>query len=309
MRAVAAAIATVIIAITVTAAVPAFAEDRDARDGIPSRGTPRVLAAQFELDAEPVGWLSPRRWLFRLFCAEAGAVDAITVVLSHEIDESTLRSRGRQFVVHTRLGRRLKPNCSRLRPADEENEDRSVQLYGDFGSATDPPERVEITGALLTEPDVNGHAHNLLGLQSPALQSPTVGPVLLLAEILSAEEVEHSDRPDEENCPRARTAQVLRVVWSGAVSQRAHRRRSWPRGAGEELGAAQYARIHIALQKLDETTEIVSPFYVGDRDDEDNNNDLCLEFEGAPLRVEVEANTVTNRAGVWNPLTRISLSN
>ncbi len=259
---------------------------------------PTILGAHFETDEDSVGWFSdwllPRHWAFRFACTEGGRVDTLRVVLSHEVDESTLERNGKQFLVSTRSGRRLEPSCARIPEGVGEDEDRTLLLYGELGNANDPPYSVIVARELLSEPDENGVVHDFAGLRALQPEEAVEGPKLVFAERIDEDELELSKRPGEAHCPRLETRQAIRLTWSGAVVP-----------SNFDLDADTYlSRFHVVLQKNEDSTEIVSPFYIGDHDDNDNNSELCLDREEEVLRVEVDAGAVYGLTGAASPRTR-----
>lgn len=284
------------------AASVAVAQQGDAGFSAPDQAhellAPKILGAHFEMDEESVGWFSdwllPRHWAFRFACTEGGRVDTLRVVLSHEVDESTLERNGKQFLVRTRSGRRLEPSCARVPEGVGEDEDRTLLLYGELGNANDPPYSVIVARELLSEPDENGVVHDFAGLRALQPGEATDGPKLVFAERVSEEELELSKRPGEEHCPRLETRQAIRLTWSGAVVP-----------SNFDLDAEAYlSRFHVVLQKSGDSTEIVSPFYIGDHEDNDNNSELCLDRDEEVLRVEVDAGAVYGRSGAASPRSR-----
>ncbi|MCP5432998.1 MAG: hypothetical protein H6923_06980 [Alphaproteobacteria bacterium] len=264
---------------------------------------PAILSAYFGLDEASVPLVHP----FRLTCADGDRIDGLPLVLSHEVDQATIEPQ--DFLVHTQSGKTLQPNCATTNPAGEEDEDRTVLLLGELGDwPSDPPVSVEIVGEVLSEPESDGTVRSFKGLVSPAIPPYTDGPMLVMAEIVPNEERELSEAEGGPNCPAGRTLTIVRLIWSGGVSQFATDTSGFPPGRGAELGPAQYGRITVDLLQANGEVVKIHPFYVGDRDDGDNNNDLCLDRNGVPVAVAVRAKTVTDPMNDWNPATEIEIS-
>ncbi len=267
-------------------------------------GEPRILSAYFGIDDLPISDNAAPRGQR---CQVDGDLDGLPIVLSHEVDQDTLEPA--HLSVVTQSGARLTPVCAMMAPAQEENEDRTILMLGEFGTAeSDPPVRVEIVGPIMTEADGAQGAVSLQGLASPAVTDVADGPFLVFAEVMPAAEWEVSDTSDGPDCPADTTAQILRLTWAGGITQEATEPGLYPPGRGDELGPEQYARIHVVLAGPDGSERMANPFYIGDRSDGDNNNDLCLDDAGTPLRVRVEAGTVTDPGNDWNPETEITVS-
>lgn len=261
---------------------------------------PRILSAYFGLDEAALPLTHP----FRLSCGDGDSIDSLPIVLSREIDQRTLEPS--DFVIRTRSGRSLQPNCATLNPAGEESEDRTILLLGELGDwPADPPLEVEIVGEVLTEPAEDGSVVSLLGLVSPEPPPYPEGPTLVFAEPVAEADWELSESEGGPDCPAGPTRSILRIVWSGGVTRRADPPAAFPPGAGEEPGPDEYAHITVELETTDGETIRVHPFYIGDRGDGDNNNELCLKEAGRPLSVGVTAQTVTDPANDWNPDTQI----
>jgi len=269
----------------------------------------RILSAYFGLDDQLIG--PPRIGLKR--CSKDDRIDGMPLVISHEINPTTLDPR--DFVVVTALGERHIPNCAQLEPAADDNENRTILLLGELGdSESDPPRYVEIVGEVLTEPNGGGPAKSLRGLQSPDVIQLQEGPRLAWAGVIAESRATFSDSPGEMDCPRNRTAQVLRATWTGGVTQHLPDGSAWPQGdrawpgSGDELGEAEYARFHVMVRDAAGDVRVVHPFYIGDRWDGDNNNDLCLAIDATPILIEVLIGTVTDPGNHWNPHTVIVVS-
>jgi hypothetical protein len=206
------------------------------------------------------------------------------LVLSDEVDQSTLDAV--DFRVGRRSGKVTTPDCASLRPADEENEDRTVLLVGDLGAKDDPPVWVSIVGPLQGEHGdlTRARTDNVVPLGS--------GPSLAYAERLSQSEAEVGTASD---CP-AGTRQVVQVVWEGGVSA----------PSGTDPGDTARKRDHVTVQDSSGTRQVV-PAALGDLGDSDNVHDLCLDTDALPLSVSMEAGTLAAPAGDLNPATSVAV--
>lgn len=265
------------------------------------RGEPQILSAYFGLaDAEiPRGNL--RQHLMGSICGVDGKLDGMPLVVNYEIDQRTLQAR--DFLITTESGLSYRPRCAQLAPANEEDEDRTILLLGNLGSSSDQPKSIEIVGRLMTEADDNGVKHNLRGLRSPSPVRLDLGPALVAAEPVSL-----VNRPIGEQECDGNTKQIIRLIWNGGVTQFNTNPNVFPPGAGEELSEPQYARIWVTVIDTNSETRLVNPVFIGDRDDGDNNNELCLDTADRAMSVFVEANTVTDPGNDYNAETFVEVS-
>ena len=93
-----------------------------------------------------------------LLCNQPGSqLDGMPVNFKFPLDVSSLSET--DFEVVDRLGNIHTPNCVSLAPANENGENRSVLLLGEFGTAvTNPPVEVRVTGDLFTTDTISGES-------------------------------------------------------------------------------------------------------------------------------------------------------
>lgn len=248
---------------------------------MPESESPRILSAFFGLDdALP--------WRVVFICRRGVGKDGMPIVFSHEIENETLTPNS--FRVTTKNGAVHKPDCATLWPANEENEDRTVLLIGQFGSVKDdPPVRVEIVGDLRTEQGINFRG---LWADVTPLES---GPFLVYAQVVPLDPKEGDFLGRGGPCPIDSTKQVIRITWAGGVRA----------PSGEELSDAQLKSIIVTVQNVEGVETVVHPFALADLRDQDNNIDLCLNSSGTPVKVSVVAGTVIDPRGDLNPETEV----
>ncbi|MEO1474070.1 MAG: hypothetical protein AAFS03_09055, partial [Pseudomonadota bacterium] len=164
-----------------------------------------LLSAFFGLD-------NALPFLARLICRGAPGMDGMPVILSTEIDHTTLQAG--DFRVTTASGAIGQMTCVTLLPATDGGELRTVLLVGDFGDAeTDPPMSVEVFGHLHSIDgtlDFHGARVDVTRLAS--------GPSLVMAEIADPTAPDlglGQRRTDGDDCPSEGIAQAVRVVWAG----------------------------------------------------------------------------------------------
>jgi hypothetical protein len=228
-------------------------------------------------------------------CPHAGGADGMPVIFSTEVDAATMQAG--DFRVTTQSGQVGQIYCVTLGPALDPGEHRTALLVGEFGSAaTDPPARVEIVGNLLSIND----ALNFKGA-SIAVTPLAPGPTLVLAEVVPESQWNlgrpGGPRGTGSGCPAAGTRQVVRAVWAGGVTV----------AGGQEAGDAERALYRVTLRKADGGEVEVVPFALADLGDGDNNHMLCLDVDGAPVRVSFPAGHLADPNGDFNPDTSVAL--
>ena len=226
----------------------------------------RLLSAFFGLDNK-LPFRSNR------FCLGASGQDGMPVVFSHTLNTETVNES--DFEVETRSGEVYSPICVTLRPADDEGENRTVLLIGEFGNAeTDPPERVSIVGDLHSDSE-DSKPLNFKGLYTDVIPLDS-GPALILAERVPREVWSKERRGTM--CPDS-SRQVIRVTWTGGVRL----------PNGNELGETERSLYRIELEGENDRRLSLQPDYLADLEDRDNNHLLCLDSEFPAISVSFPA--------------------
>jgi hypothetical protein len=135
----------------------------------PQDESSELLSAFFGLDSE-----APFTSNF-FVCRGAAGQDGMPVVFSHELDLTTLQAG--DFKVVRSDGIEGELTCVTPAPAFDSGEYRTMLLIGEFGSSSNQPERVEITGNLLSSDNrinFKGKAIKVIPLED--------GPSIVLAE-------------------------------------------------------------------------------------------------------------------------------
>jgi len=251
------------------------------RPGAPPRGA--ILSAFFGLDrslriAIAASWA----------CRGYPGTDGMPLVLSHEIDPSTLDRE--DFEVTAASGERGSIRCVSLRPATDPGELRTVLLIGHLGSAEDQPTTVKIVGDIRS---LDGSL-NFRGATASVIPLEA-GPTLVLAEALPRDQWPLGGKGD---CPADGLAGIVRVTWAGGVTK----------PNGDEIDAIEMQKYRITLQQADGRAIQVTPKAIGDLNDEDNNHELCLGVAGTPTSVFFPAGFVVDPRGDRNPDTRVAVS-
>ncbi len=181
---------------------------------------------------------APTPLALALICAgQAGpealqGLDGMPVVFSRQVVQSTVDPG--DFEVMLSDGSTRTPVCATTAPANEENEDRTVLLIGDFGSpqpngseaARGPsPVELRVTGSIQLEDTdrSTGMPLDALGATyTGGFLDYRLGPEMLLAELAPfSSDGEGTVGPGLPNDCRTLfpdTTHVVRVTWSGGVS-------------------------------------------------------------------------------------------
>ena len=249
-----------------------------------SRDEPAIVCAFFGLDnALPFGANLLARGAFRR--------DGMPVNFRDEIEGKSLDSD--DFVVIDSQGTRHTPIGAVLRPANEEGENRTVLLLGEFGDdGTNPPIEVQIVGDLLTrkkhpEASAPSEAKNLKGASTKNIITLGNGPKMFFAQMLTGKLVENP----------ADGGQVVQVAWEGGIRPIDKR--------VEEKDLFKFYVIHV-----NENGKLipVTPTSIADIGDYDNFHQLRIDSHHPVAKVSMAAGTVKDPNGDPNPDTEIAVT-
>lgn len=179
------------------------------------------------------------------------------VVFNVEINPNTLDAL--DFLVSFQTSNQteisIHPDCVSLAPADEDYENRTVLLVGQFDGRS--LTKVEVSpSARLTDED----GYSLAGLSAQSISRLGRAEQLVYAEDLAETEWQ----PDE--CPQS-TVQQIQVTWNGGITGPQASARN------DDIQATDYL-----ISYTNENAEQIfhSPDALGDLNDGDNNHILCL---------------------------------
>jgi hypothetical protein len=204
--------------------------------------------------------------------------DRILLLFAVELDPLTVSPLA--FGIMRADGRRVRPTRVFLAPADEGDENRSLTLVGNFGSAEAPPVAVHVLGKLYAE---TGEELRNLDANISAVDEPDRP---LLAERLE---------PNPSRCPGAR--QVIRTYWSDVLTQ---------------VGDADLAGIQLILgdgrtlapsgfddqaRREGDEYPCAQPFSACLGRADDNVLDLCVDSDAAVVHVRFAAGLFEDAAG------------
>lgn len=253
---------------------------------------PQVLSTYFGANDRPGVAVAARAGCAPL--SALGLKDGMPIVFDVEIDQTTLDASDFEITFHNYLGipTTVSPDCVGLPPAGDEPEDRTVLTVGQYGDGTGI-QRISVVGHLLDE-----EGRNLQGLTFDEVTPAGVGPSMIYAEQLSPTEWEPlDDEPMSGSECAIGTLQIVQVTWQGGITNASNT---------AELGDQERMEYLVTLDTPDGLVDVV-PFDLGDLDDNDNNNDLCLDVVGTPVAVFMGANIVSDPSGVTNPETSIAV--
>jgi hypothetical protein len=210
-----------------------------------------------------------------LLCNQPGSqLDGMPVNFMFPIDGSTLSES--DFEVEDSLGNIHIPMCAFLAPANENGENRTVLLLGEFGTAvTNPPVEVRVVGDLFTIDTLSGESVcsaiiNLNGITTTNVIPLADGPSLFFAQRIDGNLNECSSG-----------TQTIQVAWNGGIT---------PFISGDtESDLFQY---YIGYSDSSGVLIPHIPISIADIDDNDNFHQLCFSTSDEIVIISMMANTV-----------------
>ena len=210
-----------------------------------------------------------------LLCNQPGSqLDGMPVNFMFPIDGSTLSES--DFEVEDSLGNIHIPMCAFLAPANENGENRTVLLLGEFGTAvTNPPVEVRVVGDLFTIDTLSGESVcsaiiNLNGITTTNVIPLADGPSLFFAQRIDGNLNECSSG-----------TQTIQVAWNGGIT---------PFISGDtESDLFQY---YIGYSDSSGVLIPHIPISIADIDDNDNFHQLCFSTSDEIVKISMMALTV-----------------
>ena len=210
-----------------------------------------------------------------LLCNQLGSLlDGMPVNFKFPLDASSLSET--DFEVLDSLGNIHTPICAFLAPANENGENRTVLLIGEFGTAiTNPPVEVRIVGDLFTTDTFSGESScseiiNLNGVTTTNVIPLDDGPSLFFAQKID-------DNLNECNSG----TQTIQVAWDGGIT---------PYISGDtESDLFQY---YIGYSDSSGVLIPHVPISIADINDNDNFHQLCFSTSNDIVKISMMANTV-----------------
>ena len=210
-----------------------------------------------------------------LLCNQPGSqLDGMPVNFKFPLDVSSLSET--DFEVVDRLGNIHTPNCVSLAPANENGENRSVLLLGEFGTAvTNPPVEVRVIGDLFTTNTISGESAcseiiNLNGITTTNVIPLDDGPSLFFAQKIDG---------NLNECNSG--TQTIQVAWNGGIT---------PYISGDAESDLYQYYVGYSNSSGDLTPHI--PISIADINDNDNFHQLCFSTSDEIVKISMMADTV-----------------
>ena len=210
-----------------------------------------------------------------LLCNQLGSLlDGMTINFKFPLDASSLSET--DFEVVDSLGNIHIPMCAVLAPANENGENRTVLLLGEFGTAiTNPPVEVRVVGDLFTIDTLAGESScsaiiNLNGITSTYVIPLDYGPSLFFAQRIDG---------NLNECNSG--IQTIQVAWDGGIT---------PYISGDtESDLFQY---YIGYSDSSGVLIPHIPISIADINDNDNFHQLCFSTSDEIVKISMMSNTV-----------------
>ena len=234
---------------------------------IPAQSQDTLVSAFFGLD-------NAMPFQANFLCPGAQGMDGMPVNFIFPIDASTLSAS--DFEVVDSLGNIHLPMCAVLAPANENGENRTVLLIGEFGNAaTSPPVEVSVVGDLFTISTLPGETAcsaiiNLNGASTTNVVPLADGPSLFFAQRIDG---------NLNECGSG--IQTIQVAWNGGIT---------PYISGDnESDLFQY---YIGYSDSSGVLIPHVPISIVDINENDNFHQLCFSTSDEIVKISMMANTV-----------------
>ena len=226
-----------------------------------------------------------------LLCNQVGSLlDGMPVNFRFPLDASSLSET--DFEVLDSLGNTYTPICAFLAPANENGENRTVLLLGEFGTAvTNPPVEVRVVGDLFTTDTLSGESAcseiiNLNGITTTNIVPLDDGPSLFFAQRIDG---------NLNKCDSG--TQTIQVAWNGGVT---------PYISGDtESDLFQY---YIGYSDSSGILIPHVPNSIADINDNDNFHQLCFSTSDEIVKISMMANKVEDPNQDPNEYSEIEVS-
>ena len=210
-----------------------------------------------------------------LLCNQLGGLlDGMPVNFKFPLDASSLSET--DFEVIDSLGNIHTPICVSMAPADENGENRTVLLLGEFGTAViNPPVEVRVVGDLFTTDTLSGESVcsaiiNLNGITTTNVIPLADGPSLFFAQRIDG---------NLNECNSG--TQTVQVAWNGGITPFI--------GGDTESDLFQY---YVGYSYCSGDLIPHVPISIADINDNDNFHQLCFSTSDEIVKISMMANTV-----------------
>jgi len=205
---------------------------------------------------------------------QVGLLDGMPINFKFPLDASSLSET--DFEVIDSLGNIHTPICVSMAPADENGENRTVLLLGEFGTAViNPPIEVRVVGDLLTTNTLSGESVcsaiiNLNGITTKNVIPLADGPSLFFAQRIDG---------NLNECNSG--TQTVQVAWNGGITPFI--------GGDTESDLFQY---YVGYSYCSGDLLPHVPISIVDINDNDNFHQLCFSTSDEIVKISMMANTV-----------------
>jgi hypothetical protein len=223
-----------------------------------------------------------------LICPGGANMDGMPLNFRFPIDESSLDES--DFEIIDSLGNSHTPICATLRPANEDGENRTVLLIGEFGdNGINPPVEVRVVGELFTleEEDACSELIDLNGAFTQNIVPLPAGPSLFFAQKIEGAISECSTD----------ASQTIQVVWNGGVVP-----------ISSSISEADLYQYYTVYTESAGSLIAHTPTSIEDVNDNDNFHQLCINTVDTIVKVSFLENIVEDPNHDPNPYTEIDLS-
>ena len=210
-----------------------------------------------------------------LLCNQLGGqLDGMPVNFKYPLDASSLSET--DFEVVDSLGNIHTPLCVSLAPANENGENRTVLLLGEFGTpVTNPPVEIRIVGDLFTTDPLSGESvcpaiMNLNGITTTNVIPLTDGPSLFFAQRIDGNLNECSSG-----------TQTIQVAWNGGVTPFI-----------DDDTESDLSKYYIGYSDSSGVLIPHVPTSIADINDNDNFHQLCFSTNDEIVKISMMANAV-----------------
>ena len=210
-----------------------------------------------------------------LLCGQLGSqLDGMPVNFKFPLDASSLSET--DFEVVDSLGDIHIPICVFLAPANENGENRTVLLIGEFGTAiNNPPVEIRIVGDLFTADTLSGESAcseiiNLNGVTTTNVIPLDDGPSLFFAQKIDG---------NLNECNSG--TQTIQVAWDGGITPYI--------SSDTESDLFQY---YVGYSDNNGVLIPHVPISIADINDNDNFHQLCFSTSDEIVKISMMANTV-----------------
>jgi len=205
---------------------------------------------------------------------QVGLLDGMPINFKFPLDASSLSET--DFEVIDSLGNIHTPICVSMAPADENGENRTVLLLGEFGTAViNPPIEVRVVGDLLTTNTLSGESVcsaiiNLNGITTKNVIPLADGPSLFFAQRIDG---------NLNECNSG--TQTVQVAWNGGITPFI--------GGDTESDLFEY---YVGYSYCSGDLIPHVPISIVDINDNDNFHQLCFSTSDEIVKISMMANTV-----------------